>query len=1481
MIGSRLRRNFLFGRFVFLLTFQICFFQLVSAAVVNQTKDDHTGIWSDVNSWEGTYPGTDISVSGDEVEIYGFISRNGNLTVSSGTLVVRDTLLIYGDLDIANNGDLSITNGGILIVYGDYNSGNQTIVTAGGYFIVAGNFEMTGSDNQGSFDIDGGNVFIFDTTPTIKTGSGYTDLSCSDPDDYPTNCGYGNEDDLSGTGIFDLFNGGGFTIELSGPDTFCPGSSTDLSISTNPSSASNFQWFLDNAAIPGANSSTYTANQSGDYHVTFDLGTNSFDLAPVALTVEDTEDPTITAPADVTVNVDAGSCEATGVALGTPTTSDNCSSGYSNDAPTNFPLGTTTVTWTVTDGSGNTATDTQTVTVVDNENPTITSPANVTVNIDAGSCEATSVALGTPTTGDNCSSSYNNDAPLNFPLGTTTVTWTAIDGSGNTATATQMVTVIDNEDPTITAPADVTVNVDAGSCEATGVALGTPTTGDNCSSGYSNNAPTNFPLGTTTVTWTVTDGSGNIATATQTVTVIDNEDPTIAAPANVTVNVDAGTCGATGVVLGTPIVGDNCSATSNYDAPVTFSLGMTTVTWTAIDGSGNTATATQTVTVIDNENPTITAPTNVTVNVDAGSCEATGVALGTPTTGDNCSSSYNNDAPTNFPLGTTTVTWTVTDGSGNTTTDTQTVTVVDNEDPTITAPANVTVNVDAGSCEATGVALGTPTTNDNCSSGYSNNAPLNFPLGTTTVTWTVTDGSGNSATDTQSVTVIDNENPTITAPADVTVNVDAGSCEATGVALGTPTTSDNCSVASVTNNSAEPYPLGTTTITWTVVDGSGNTTTATQTVTVVDDVIPTITAPEDITVNVNAGSCFATIADLGTPITYDNCGIKTLSNDAPTNFQVGVTDVIWTVVDNSDNTVTAIQKVTVNDDILPTVIATPKDIIVEVLDESCDVVVNWQEPIFSDNCSVQFTSNYQPGDAFGVGAHTVTYEGVDPSGNTVSTSFNINVQVVANRLTIYGNNTFCLANSIYRFSSNYASGVWSGNGITNQTSGAFNPSIAGEGTHTITYTVTNSGCQVTATKEVQVNQSIEKPVISETPVIEACEGESVNLTGPDNFQYLWSDNSISQSIDITQPGVYSLTISNGQGCSNTSDEVEIIFNPLPVVTAQNMEIELDEGIIDLTSGQPTGGLYSGFGVSNNQFNPIPVGVGDHTVTYTYQDENSCENSVDFIISVIDTQVDLPNVTFQMDDIYCMADTIELKATLEGEYDGFVWFVDEGKGTLLMPGSTTAKYIIDNSEDSVRARLMVWNDSDTANHRKSVLVVPDFEPSFTWLANEADPLEVHFTADIGNGESYYWSFGDGNTSEGFETDHRYKESGFYNINLQVSKSGCLSDTNWEIEVSDGWDLFVPSAIYVQSSDVENRTAKVYGKGLVEGDFIWKIFNSWGQEVYASHDLTNAMNRGWDGTKNGSILPNGAYNYVLKVKRYDDIIETRSGSITIFR
>src|SRR4029079_5024120 len=186
-------------------------------------------------------------------------------------------------------------------------------------------------------------------------------------------------------------------------------------------------------------------------------------------------------------------------------------------------VGTTTVTYRATDRVGNFTEDTQTVTVIDNTPPVVTAPAAVTLFTGAGatSCGVTvsnlDGTLGTGSATDNCPgvgavSRSGVPAGTIFPVGNTTLTYSATDAHGNTGSATQVVTVVDNTPPQISCPASITLDP---TCPTGAIATWTPPVGtDNCAGAVTTRtagpAPGSvFPIGTTTVTYSVTDAHGN------------------------------------------------------------------------------------------------------------------------------------------------------------------------------------------------------------------------------------------------------------------------------------------------------------------------------------------------------------------------------------------------------------------------------------------------------------------------------------------------------------------------------------------------------------------------------------------------------------------------------------------------------------------------------------------------------------------------------------------------------------------------------------------------------------------------------------------------------------------------------------------------------------------------------------------------------------------------------------------------------------
>ncbi|MFM7080044.1 MAG: beta strand repeat-containing protein, partial [Bacteroidota bacterium] len=503
-------------------------------------------------------------------------------------------------------------------------------------------------------------------------------------------------------------------------------------------------------------------------------------------------------------------------------------------------------------------------------------------------------------------------------------------------------------------------------------------------------------IGNNTAQFTVTDAGGFSLTVPVGVTVKDTIKP-VAVCQNLSINLNAsGTASITATQINNGS-SDNCGISNMTVSPSSFScanIGTNVVTLTVTDLDGNTSTCTATVTVSDNSNPTITAPAAVSATTNT-ACTATGVSLGTPTTSDNCSvASVTNNAPTAFPLGSTTVTYTVTDGSGNTATATQVVTVTDNVNPTITAPAAVSANTNTA-CTATGVSLGTPTTSDNCSvASVTNNAPTAFNVGTTTVTWTVTDGSGNTATATQSVTVTDNVPPTAVCQ-NISVNLDAtGNATITAAQINNGS-SDNCGVASTTlsKSSFNCSNVGANAVVLTVTDVNGNSSTCNATVTVVDNIAPNAIC-QNITVNLSAaGTASITAAQINNG-SNDNCGIAsvTVSPSTFTCSNVGNNSVTLTVTDVNGNTSTCSATVTLVDNIAPT-ISCQGNVSVNNTPGSCGAVVTYNAPIAADICTATITqtSGLASGSLFPIGTTVNTFRATDPSGNFADCSFTVTV----------------------------------------------------------------------------------------------------------------------------------------------------------------------------------------------------------------------------------------------------------------------------------------------------------------------------------------------------------------------------------------------------------------------------------------------------------------------------------------------------------
>jgi hypothetical protein len=406
----------------------------------------------------------------------------------------------------------------------------------------------------------------------------------------------------------------------------------------------------------------------------------------------------------------------------------------------------------------------------DTTKPVLNLPSNITKEATGSSGAAvTYSADATDNVDGNIAANCLPVSGSTFAIGTTTVNCSATDAAGNKATGSFTVTVQDTTAPSISGtPSDITK-------EATGangaIASWTaPTASDtvdgsvnvNCQSASGLKSGDTFALGDTTVTCTATDNAGNKATSTFKVTVVDTTGPSITnVPSDKTVEAtsDAGATVIFTIPTANDAVDGSRTVTCKPDSGSTFSLGLTEVTCTASDASGNTTSAKFNVMVQDTTAPSIATHDDIT-GVEATGPDGAKVTYASPTATDNVDTSVTvNCTPASgstFGLSDNTVTCTATDNAGNTATSHFKVTVVDTTAPTLHLPANITEEATGPNGKAVSfTATATDLVDGNMSANCTPASGSTFAIGTTTVNCSATDAAGNKATGSFTVKVQD------------------------------------------------------------------------------------------------------------------------------------------------------------------------------------------------------------------------------------------------------------------------------------------------------------------------------------------------------------------------------------------------------------------------------------------------------------------------------------------------------------------------------------------------------------------------------------------------------------------------------------------------------------------------------------------------------------------------------------------------------
>ena len=716
--------------------------------------------------------------------------------------------------------------------------------------------------------------------------------------------------------------------------------------------------------------------------------------------------------------------------------------------------------------------------------------------------------------------------------------------------------------------------------------------------------------GTHTITQTATNSFGTSTVNTKTITVT--------ATPTVTVTGSAAICsGASTVLTGGAATTYTWSANAGSATTNTVSVTPTTTTIYTLTGANGSCTNTATGTVTVNATPT------VTVN-SATICSGTATTL---TVSGATTYSWSTSATTATisvtPITTTVYTVTGTTGTCN---------AVKTSTVTVNATPTVTVN-SATVCAGSPVTL---TAGGAATYSWSTSATTNTVSVTpaTTTVYTVT-GTTTGCSNANTATITVNASPT------VTVNSPSVCAGVSSVLTATGATTYSWSTSATTNTiSATPSVTTVYTVTGT---SAGCSTVKTSTITVTPN--PTVTLNS---YTICAGST-ATLTASGATTYSWNTGASTASiNVSPAS------NTVYTVTGTSNGcagvktasvSVTANPTVTVNS----TAICSGNS---SVLAASGASTYSWSTSATTSTVSVSPT--------------TTTVYTVTGTSNGCSVANTSTVSVSPTPTVNVNSSTICSGSPTTLNASGATTYSWSpGTGLSS-TTGA---SVSANPTSTTVYTITGTTgtCNSTNTSTVTVVANLTVTVNSQA----ICAGSTATLTAAGASTYSWNTGSTASTITVSPSSTAFYTVTGSSGSCNASNTSTVTVNALPSVIFNLGGTAVCNNASPVTlNSSPTGGSYTGSGVTGSQFDPNAVSSGSYTLTYSYTDLNNCSNTDTAVVTVNALPV---VVVTGVQDTICVGNSTGISAVGANTY---VWTpatglsVTTGSNTTASPTVTT-------------------------------------------------------------------------------------------------------------------------------------------------------------------------------------------------------------------
>jgi gliding motility-associated-like protein len=509
-------------------------------------------------------------------------------------------------------------------------------------------------------------------------------------------------------------------------------------------------------------------------------------------------------------------------------------------------------------------------------------------------------------------------------------------------------------------------------------------------------------------------------------------------------------------------------------------------------------------------------------------------------------------------------------------------------------------------------------------------------------------------------------------------------------------------------------------------------------------------------------------------------------------------------------------------------------------------------------------------------------------------------------------------------SSSFGSVLWTGGAGTwinaNQENASYIVSGLDNGNVQLILNATNCNGTVTDTMNLLV---FNLPIINLSPsgIISICAGDTVTLSASGGGPYTWSTGVIGPSIEVFNPGTY--TVSATSSCGTLTDTVIVTSGGAPVASINpNTNLVVCPG--DSLQLNASGGVNY---VWTNLQNTSSIYVSTPGV-YGVLVSNGCGSDT-ISVNVAGSIAPLVNITNGTSLDICQGNTVTLEAVGIGNID---WLGVSTDSIITVGLSNTYTAIATNGcgTDSATIQINVnpyptinlpatysicegnvatvtpvyvgnilWYDGSSAASQNITVggnyfvsasnscgadtafftvTVSSVTAGFTVDSLQgAAPLYVNFLNESVNGTSYVWDFGTGDTSNLTNPDYTFTQPGVYTVLLtSYNAVGCWDTTSAVINVAVcNNKVFIPNA-FTPNLDEINNVFYVVSNCVLHSTVT--IFNRWGQEVYSWTDLS----QGWNGkTQQGAELPIGVYIYLFELNDVNGNNLTYRGTINLIR